>query len=154
MKKTIALLAAVLLCALSLPVFAVDSPDERQTTITAEIAPAYTVTIPADVSVPFNARSTAFGNITLTEARLHFGYAVTVTLTASGFLKNAADPTKTIAYSVKNGENAFTAASYDTAGESTALTIEITEEAWNAAFAGEYSDTVTFTVTYGKEAGA
>ena len=77
------------------------------------------------------------------------GYAVKVELNASGTLKNQADNTKTIAYTVNdtNGD-AFTVGTYTTAGDKTDLTIDITQEAWNAAFAGQYSDTVTFTVSY------
>ena len=71
-----------------------------------------------------------------------------VALDASGTLKNQADTTKTIAYTIKAGEDAFTSARYTTAGQETPLTIDITQEAWNTAFAGSYSDTVTFTVSY------
>lgn len=37
-----------------------------------------------------------------------------------------------------------------TAGDRTALTIDITQADWDAAYAGNYSDTVTFTISYGK----
>ena len=33
-------------------------------------------------------------------------------------------------------------------GDKTELSIHITANDWNAAYAGEYSDTVTFTVSY------
>lgn len=120
------------------------------TTISINIAPAYTVTIPEDVSVIFNETSTDFGKIELTDAKINPGYAVQVDLKSSGALKNAEDSTKTIEYVVNSEAGVFTAAQYDAAGESTALTIDITEEAWNTAHAGQYSDTVTFTVSYVK----
>lgn len=154
MKKLIAsILSLTAAAALSVPAFAAEIDQdsdlkEVQTTVSASIAPTYTVTIPADVEVEFNAVSTSFGNITLEAAQIDPGHAVTVTLTASGTLKNKADETKTIAYTVSAGGAAFTSEQYETAGDSTALTIEITQEAWNAAYAGEYSDTVTFTVSY------
>ena len=43
-------------------------------------------------------------------------------------------------------ENGVISGWYD--AEKTELTICITADAWNAAYAGDYSDTVTFTVSY------
>lgn len=57
------------------------------------------------------------------------------------------DPANTFGPDDKNGK-AFTAQQYTAAGQETPLTIDITQAAWNAAFAGSYSDTVTFTVSY------
>ena len=105
--------------------------------------------IPANTTVAFNATSTPFGSVKLDAAQINPGYAVKVELNASGKLKNQADNNKTIAYTIndKNGK-AFTAQQYTAAGQETPLTIDITQAAWNAAFAGSYSDTVTFTVSY------
>ena len=146
MKKLTALvLVIVLTLSLSVTAFAADN---RNTTITTSISPTYTVTIPANTNVTFNMLSTSFGAVTLTAAQIDPGYAVKVVLTASGKLKNQADNTKTIAYTIKNANGTFTSAQYTTAGQETPLTIDITQAAWNAAFAGSYSDTVTFTVSY------
>lgn len=147
MKKLTALVLALVLV-LSLSVTAFAAEDNRNTNITTSIAPTYTVTIPADTDVTFNALSTSFGSVTLTAAQIDPGYAVKVELNASGLLKNGADNTKTIAYAINDANGAFTSAQYTTAGDKTDLTIDITQEAWNAAFAGSYSDTVTFTVSY------
>lgn len=147
MKKLTALvLVIVLSLSLSVTAFAADN---RNTTITASINPTYTVTIPANTNVTFNTLSTSFGAVTLTAAQIDPGYAVKVELNASGTLKNQADATKTIAYTVNDANgDAFTVGTYTTAGDKTDLTIDITQAAWNAAFAGRYSDTVTFTVSY------
>lgn len=67
---------------------------------------------------------------------------------ASGSLKNQADNTKTIAYTVSDGSGAFERAQYQAVGDSTALTIDIDQAAWDMAFAGSYTDTVTFIVSY------
>ena len=147
MKKLTALvLVIVLSLSLSVTAFAADN---RNTTITTSINPTYTVTIPANTNVTFNTLSTSFSAVTLTAAQIDPGYAVKVELNASGTLKNQADNTKTIAYAVNDANgDAFTVGTYTTAGDKTDLTIDITQAAWNAAFAGQYSDTVTFTVSY------
>lgn len=155
MKKLTALvLAIVLTLSLSVTAFAAEinqgsDPKTANVTVTTSIDPTYTVTIPADVQVTFNETSATFGTVKLDAAQIDPGYAVQVALTASGTLKNQADNTKTIAYTVNDANgDAFTVGTYTTAGEQTPLTIDITQAAWNAAFAGTYSDTVTFTVSY------
>lgn len=156
MKKWIALLLTLALAlSLSVTAFAAEinqdsDPQEAEVKVTTSIEPTYTVTIPEDVQVTFNETSTKFGTIELTGAQLDPEYAVTVTLTASGTLKNEADQTKTIAYAVNSDDGAFESAAYQKEGESTDLTIDITQEAWDAAYAGDYSDIVTFTISYDK----
>ena len=64
-------------------------------------------------------------------------------------LENSIDATKVIPYTIKDSEGAaFTSATYLTEGDKTELSIHITADDWNAAYAGDYSDTVTFTVSY------
>lgn len=145
-KLTTLALAIVLILSLSVTAFAAE--DNRNTTITTSIDPTYTVTIPADTNVTFNTLSSNFGAVTLTAAQIDPGYAVQVALIASGTLKNQADASKTIPYTIKDSSGVFTSARYTTSGDKTDLTIDITQEAWNTAFAGAYSDTVTFTVSY------
>ena len=156
MKKWIAMLLTLTLAlSLSVTAFAAEinqdsDPKKADVKVTTSIEPTYTVTIPEDVQVTFNETSTQFGAIELTAAKLDPEYAVTVTLTASGTLKNEADKTKTIAYAVNSKDGAFSSAEYQNKGDRTVLTIDITQAAWDAAYAGEYSDTVTFTISYGK----
>ena len=150
-KKLITLvLAGALMTAAGIPVTAVDYPGGSQSTeITAAVAPAFTVTIPADTTVAFNAPETDFGSVTLESARLAPNKAVKVTIVASGMLKNAEDSTKTIPYTIQKTDGTVcNAVQYRTAGETTALKIGIEQAAWDAAFAGDYSDTVNFNISY------
>ena len=97
----------------------------------------------------FNATETAFGTIEVTTAQIHPDKCIKVTLTTDGKLENKIDSTKVIPYAIKDGQgNVFTSATYLTEGEKTVLSIHITSDDWNAAYAGEYKDTVTFTVSY------
>lgn len=86
--------------------------------------------------------------LSLTPHRSTPAKCVKVALATDGKLENAADNTKVIPYEIKAGEDVFTFATYLTAGEKTELTIHITQDDWNKAYAGEYSDAVTFTVSY------
>ena len=149
MKKLFAIaLALVLVASLSVTAFAANT-EGGEADITTSIAPTYTVTIPADVTVAFNATETAFGAIEVTASQIHPDKCIKVELTSDGELNNAIDGTKVIPYEIKDSEgNVFTSATYLTEGDKTELSIHITAEDWNAAYAGDYSDTVTFTVSY------
>ena len=149
MKKVFALILTVcLLATMSVTAFAVNTTG-GSTTITIDIAPTYTVTIPANTTVVFNATETAFGAIEVTAAQIHPDKCIKVTLATDGKLENSIDATKVIPYAIKDSKgNAFTSATYLTEGDKTELSIHITAADWNAAYAGEYSDTVTFTITY------
>ncbi len=149
MKKLFALILTVaMLATMSVTAFAANTTG-GDADITTSIAPTYTVTIPADVNVAFNATETAFGTIEVTASQIHPDKCIKVALTSDGELNNAIDNTKVIPYAIKDSQGtAFTSATYLTEGDKTELSIHITANDWNAAYAGEYSDTVTFTVSY------
>ena len=149
MKKVFTVILTVaLLMGLSVTAFAANSTG-GDADITTSIAPTYTVTIPADVNVQFNAAETDFGAIEVTASQIHPDKCIKVALTSDGELNNAIDATKVIPYAVKDSDGAvFTSATYLTEGDKTELSIHITADDWNAAYAGEYADTVTFTVSY------
>ena len=149
MKKLFALILTVcLLATMSVTAFAANTTG-GSTTITIDIAPTYTVTIPADVNVQFNATETAIGAIEVEAAKIHPDKCIKVELTSDGKLENSIDATKVIPYAIKDSTGAaFTSATYLTEGDKTELSIHITANDWNAAYAGDYSDTVTFTVSY------
>ena len=149
MKKLFALiLAVVMIATMSVTALAANTTGGF-TTITIDIAPTYTVTIPANTTVAFNATETDFGAIEVTASQIHPDKCIKVVLTSDGKLENSIDATKVIPYAIKDGEGAaFTSATYLTEGDKTELSIHITADDWNAAYAGDYSDTVTFTVSY------
>ena len=149
MKKVFALILTVcLLAAMATTAFAANTTG-GDADITTSIAPTYTVTIPADVNVTFNATETAFGAIEVTASQIHPDKCIKVELTSDGKLENSIDNTKVIPYAIKDADGAaFTSATYLTEGDKTELSIQITADDWNAAYAGDYSDTVTFTVSY------
>ena len=149
MKKLFAIvLTFALLASLSVTAFAANTTG-GDADITTSIAPTYTVTIPADVNVQFNATETAFGAIEVTASQIHPDKQIRVTLTTDGELNNTIDTTKVIPYVIKDASGAgFTTATYLTEGDKTVLSIHITADDWNAAYAGDYTDTVTFTVSY------
>lgn len=147
MKKYLSFaLAAALSAAFCATAFAAE--DNRQVEVKTHIAPTYNVTIPANTTVRFGDEDTSFGAIKLTAAQLDPGKSVNVTLKSSGTLKNKNDTSKMLAYTIRSGESAFTSASYKKAGESTALTIHIAKDDWAKAYAGDYTDTVEFTISY------
>ena len=149
MKKLFAVILAVaLVMGLSVTAFAANSAGGNAD-ITTSIDPTYTVTIPADVNVAFNATETDFGKIEVAASQIHPDKCIKVELTSDGKLENSIDATKVIPYAIKDSEGAvFTSATYLTEGDKTELSIHITADDWNAAYAGDYSDTVTFTVSY------
>ena len=149
MKKLFALILTVcLLASMSVTAFAANTTG-GEADISTSIDPTYTVTIPADVNVQFNATETAFGAIEVEASQIHPNKCIKVALTTDNELNNAIDNTKVIPYAIKDSEGAeFTSATYLTEGDKTELSIHITTNDWNAAYAGDYSDTVTFTVSY------
>ena len=149
MKKVFALILTVcLLVTMSVTAFAANTTGGKAD-ITTSVAPTYTVTIPADVNVQFNATETDFGAIEVTASQIHPNKCIKVALTSDGKLENSIDATKVIPYAIKDSTGAaFTSATYLTEGDKSELSIHITANDWNAAYAGEYSDTVTFTVSY------
>ena len=148
MKKVLTFaLAVMLVMGLSVTAFAANTTG-GEADITTSIAPTYTVTIPADVNVQFNATETAFGAIEVTASQIHPDKCIKVALASDGKLENSIDATKVSPYAIKDSEGAaFTSATYLTEGDKTELSIHITADDWNAAYAGDYSDTVTFTVS-------
>ena len=122
--------------------------ETRQTTINVSIDPTYTVTIPASTTIASGTAESSIGNVTLDNARLEPDKSIWVSADTSGKLKNSKDSSKTISYKLMNGNSEFTSASYLASGNSTPLTVSINKSEWDNAYAGSYSDTIVFTISY------
>lgn len=150
MKKFIASVLALSLV-VSLPATAFGESETKKTNITTEIQPTYVVEVPKDTKVNFKDTETYFGKVQVKEAQIELNEYITVSLDTDGSLKNSTDPTKVLPYTITDASGSkFTANKYDKKGQSTDLTINITEDDWNAAYAGSYSGTVTFNISYGE----
>ncbi|MBR1445092.1 MAG: hypothetical protein IJ583_16355 [Firmicutes bacterium] len=153
---------AVMLClAFSCLLGAVNfaSADDMKLTLTVEDTPnEYTMTIPANTDI------SSFGYTALAD-----GLKVSGTVSKKAYVEVSVnsqndfklvekdDNTKSIAYSVQKSETekvdkfTFDKDDFDTAKE---IGVYVTQDDWNAAPAGEYSDVLTFTAqTKDKEAG-
>ena len=160
MKKILStLLAGVMITVCSSSVYASDIknsavPQQGEAVITTEIAPSFIVNIPVDTDVAFNTVNSDFGAVELTKAQLEPDKCIKVTLATDGTLKNIKDHSKIIPYQIYEGnvysvsETLFSSAEYMAVGDKTDLAIHIESEDWNNAYAGQYSDTVTFTIEY------
>ena len=67
---------------------------------------------------------------------------------ASGKFKNTKDTSKTIHYKLMNGDKEFKSASYTENSDNTMLTLLIDKSDWDKAYAGTYTDTLVFTISY------
>ena len=102
MKKLVAImLAATMLVAMSVTAFAGNSTG-GDAILTTSITPTYTVTIPANTTVAFNATKTDFGKIEVTASQIHPDKCIKVELTTDGELNNTIDNRKVIPYVIKD----------------------------------------------------
>lgn len=157
MEKIITLgLVGAILTACSTTAFAAQYPGRTQNTeITTTVAPTFTVSIPADTTVQFNALSNDFGAVTLDTARLEPNKMVKVTVSSDFELNNSLDDSAVIPYTLTEEVGTAvaqiingTSMNFTAVGESRKLSIHITQNDWDAAAAGDYSDTVTFNIAY------
>ena len=164
MKKLICGLSALMLMTSPLSAYAdtvitESTAQKGETQLAMDVAPAYVLTIPADTTVKEGAVSTKFGSVVLTEARVEPGKCLLISVEGDYALKNKADETKTIPYDVTvfmtdvDGETYEESTKkygfYGIFGKDTAeLTIHISEEDWENAPAGSYSDVLTFRIKY------
>ncbi|MGN0572243.1 MAG: hypothetical protein ACI4K9_08700 [Candidatus Fimenecus sp.] len=175
MKKILSVLLAVsMLLALCVPAFAEDSittdggtgdtiiktSTKKDTNGNGQIDPDddeaenFTVTIPADTTIPWSDATTVTTLSYYVEAHLKYGKHLTVAVSNDGantMKYTVGTDTMTLAYTLGGDKNfdTVTPVAYDTTtggGVKKDLTVSITGDAWNTAVVGEYSDTLTFTV--------
>lgn len=155
MKRSLTLLLALAMllmwCSLALAQSLNPNTTSGDVDITTTVNVTYTVTIPADNDIAFNSTETNIGNIALSGATLAPNHQITVAIAGisaagAGALKHT-NNVNTIAYTLKIDALATNTASF-TANGSKAVTVEIAQAAWDAAPAGDYKDTITFTVSY------
>ncbi|MDD2958868.1 MAG: hypothetical protein PHR92_10140 [Lachnospiraceae bacterium] len=115
------------------------------TTVSTTVEAAYSVVIPASVPITYGAISSDL-LLSVTAFRLAPKQVIRVSASSGGTLKNSVDPTKIIAYQIKQGNAVFQSTDFKGVGKQK-LTVEITSAAWNTAAAGTYTDMVTFTVS-------
>ncbi len=162
MKKFISILTALALTlSLSVTAFATDTtvdqdsddPKTGTTAVTLNVNPSYTVTIP--VTVELNAQGTdpeTYGSsmdITAdADVRLLEGKVITVTIT-SDFTMEDSDTGSTLDYTVAvDGTDITSGGTVATFKTSTAAQTSTLSFAADAPkYAGDYSDTVTFTIS-------
>lgn len=160
MKKAIsAILALVMLTVLSVPAFAANIVTDggtgdsivktRTTTAGGDNAENFTVSIPAETTIPW-LTTTAYDIAYTVESHLAYGKHLTVTVADSdGQNKMLYTPeagvTLELPYTL--GATAYTAASpVVNPAANVAATITVDANDWNNAVIGEYADTLTFTV--------
>ena len=147
-----ALLIPVLLTCAENPIYAATTQSAGSATVTYHVDPAYQVTIPIDTGMQFNETETSYGEIVVEQAQIDEGKCIQVSLLSDLTLKNSNNTNAVIPYQIlaqdESGSHPFTSAQYTKAGEETQLTIVIKKEDWKKAVAGEYADTVIFTISY------
>ena len=160
MKKALSIaLALTMLFALCVPAFAANITTDggtgdsivktRTTTAGGDSAENFTVSIPAETTIPW-LTTTAYDIAYTVESHLAYGKYLTVTVADSdGQNKMLYTPeagvTLELPYTL--GATAYTATSpVVNPAANVAATITVAENDWNNAVIGEYADTLTFTV--------
>lgn len=158
MKKLLTImLALVMVLSLSVNAFAANiiqdsTPKTADTNVTFNVDPTYTVTIPATVTLAKAADGSYKQDATITAAdvRLEEGKTIVVTLACDFQLDTAASATYKLPYTVTVDDNTTAIATDDTVATFTTNTTEQSSTlhftAANPTYAGNYSDTVTFTI--------
>ncbi|MDO4341089.1 MAG: hypothetical protein Q4C91_23945 [Eubacteriales bacterium] len=155
-RKLAALLTAAALTgsiAAPMGVWAADTQTGK-TDLNAEVDSTYKLTIPAQTTLTFGAASTKLDGVLKVSGNVDVDEKVTVTATSNA-LKNASHKVE-LPYTLMNGQAAFTTANWsetelreglegDGKGKELQLSVAITKDAWEAAKAGSYAGSITFT---------
>lgn len=148
--KKIGLLAIplALSLAVSVPAWAAN-PTGGDVTIRTTVEESYTITIPSNTEIAFGVESTKIGDLGLATAQLgpkrQVTFTADVSVAGAGKLTHS-DNSTTLPYTLNIDGAATNKAGFTAVGVKP-VTVNITKAAWDAAPAGSYSDTITFSVT-------
>lgn len=110
--------------------------------------PSYVVEIPADTLIPFGAIDTQIGAVRALTMKIEVNKAVYVTVdSANGSaLVDETGSENAIPYKLTGAESIV----FDEVNDATVfpLNVNVAQPDWDAAYAGSYADTLTFTVSY------
>ncbi len=147
MKKLLCalLILCLMFCAVALAEGEYNENDSTATTtLTTTIkepdAPTYTVIIPSTLAIEPNATSTAL-SIQLEEVAN--ASEISITTANSGSMTNGSDGT--IDFTVTSNELSFS--NFNTLPSTKTMTINITSAEWQQAPAGDYTGTMSFTIS-------
>lgn len=154
-KITMGLTALALMGAMALPVSAQET-QEDSTIIKATIQSDYTLTIPAETAIEFQATSTSLNGKLKVKGNVLPTQEVIVTAQAKAFHNKVQD--KDLPYKLidKRNGSEFTSATWDEdtlraglagegQGKELPLSVDITKENWDKAEAGNYEGSIVFT---------
>ena len=149
MKKLFALLLAITMMAtLSVTAFAADydTAGDKGMTVTYSVAPAYTVTIPTDVTIDGNSTTISAEDVVVEK-----GQYVSVTLAADNNFTVTSGESATLTYTVTKGGQPVAAggeilAVDPTDGKTGTATITFDIDETAIQYAGTYTGSATFTI--------
>lgn len=158
MKKIFTTAITTVLCisAISVVTFAKEikqdtNPKTANTVITTSKAVEYTVIIPESGQAVYGVEDNSIGSVEFMSGNLEPNSKVTVELTNSADFVNSKDANEKIPYSVESNGTTFVKTDFyenTVAGAKVPLSVKITNSDWENAKAGNYSATLTFTVSY------
>lgn len=118
------------------------------TVIRTSCDPAYIVEIPADMQIPFGSVDTQIGSVRAKLMKIEANKAVYVTVESANdsVLADEQGTQPAIPYALSGAEEIV----FDEVNDPTefALNVQVEQPDWDAAYAGSYADTLTFTVSY------
>lgn len=118
------------------------------TVVRTSCDPAYIVKIPADMQIPFGSVDTSLGVVSAKLMKIEANKAVYVTVESANdsVLADEQGEQPAIPYGLSGAEEIV----FDEVNDPTefALNVHVEQSDWDAAYAGSYADTLTFTVNY------
>lgn len=144
-KITTRLMVIALIGTMALPVSAQDNTTE----ITASVESKYTLTIPADTNIKFNAISTDLNGTLKVTGNILPTQTVSVSAQADPLYNSVQDTS--LPYRLMNGDTEYQTVTWSedelrsATPKEIELSIAITENDWNQAEAGSYARSIVFT---------